>query len=393
MSTAPTIRIYSPFPPFDRSEGSYHVIADQAHSLKRLGFQVEMIHWKDAGQIENKIQRSTRVLKSLLTDLASPEEFYYPTVLDPGDQLTSIADIGIYHYSFSYNWLHKNPNRPEKKKFVHFHNLESDLFEMRAKEQSSASYFRNWIHLRNARKLRRHELTLPKLADELWFVSTVDLENFLNRARSLEPSPQYSPQTEPETRLVPPSFDPQVFRRRSQLFRNSASSELCLGILGRFDFGPNRASLAWLIDELAPRLQAGQFKGRILVCGKHVPEDLIQKGQSFGFFDFLGFVPDLEDFWSHLSFLLIPQLGGSGVRIKLLEALSSGLPVIANPEATLPLSPKIQASPLISSYASPQDWADRILQEKPFATRQKLGKNNLSADLDGVNIYRFLVKP
>ena len=60
----------------------------------------------------------------------------------------------------------------------------------------------------------------------------------------------------------------------------------------------------------------------------------------------LGFVEEIESFWAQIDCMIVPHISGSGVRIKMLEALASGITVIANPEAIEPLSLALRANPL-----------------------------------------------
>ena len=44
---------------------------------------------------------------------------------------------------------------------------------------------------------------------------------------------------------------------------------------------------------------------------------------------FLGFVPDLPAFYAHLRLTVVPIRYGSGVKLKAVEALQSGVPTVA----------------------------------------------------------------
>lgn len=373
------VRIYSPFPPHKKTEGAFHVIADQARSLQEMGFEVELIHWKKEGEQEQRQDRIHRVFRSFCSSSASPELFYYPPGEDPRKTFSRTADFGIYHYSFAYSWL-KQWQGSENRRFVHFHNLESDLFSLRSHFWKNPAV--SLVHQMNAWKLKRHESQLSFLSDELWFLSHLDLKKFRERSQINPKCP---------LRHVGPTFDPTLFQKRTLKFAKSKPTELVLGLIGGYDFEPNRASLAWVIQELAPLLKKRGFQGKILIAGKGVPSSLLTEANSYGFFEFTGFLSDVEDFWSRLSFLLIPQFGGSGVRIKLLEALASGVPIMANYEALKPLSEKLQNSPLIFRSDLAAAWATRILQDQAAETRKKSSIKNFEKSLDGAEVYEFLL--
>ncbi len=382
------IRIYTPYFPYPLTEGAFHVIHDQAKSLKQRGHRVELIHWKSPQQ-EPFTAKVLRVAGSLFSDLASPETYYYARQDAPEHTTQEVADLGIYHFSLSYPWLKFNTPRPEKKIIVHFHNLESELFELRKHHTPFFAPGSAAIHALNAAKLKRHELDLATLADELWFLSSVDHERYHQR---LKVNHKHA-----NTRIVPPTIDPQVRSNRQIKFlkqvKTSTPPVTTIGLLGRYDFEPNRASLEWVIRELAPRLQSGGFQGRLQVIGPHVPPDLKKIAGQFPWVEILGFVPDLESFWSSVSFVLAPQQGGSGVRIKLLEALGSGVPVLAHASAAAPLDPKLQKSAFLTVSDDPDFWATCILNETPYKTRTSLQHIPFESALSGQSVYEFLGPP
>lgn len=53
--------------------------------------------------------------------------------------------------------------------------------------------------------------------------------------------------------------------------------------------------------------------------------------------EILGYVEDAETFFSRLDLLIAPNIGGSGLKIKTVEALASGLPVVATSHAMIGL--------------------------------------------------------
>jgi glycosyltransferase involved in cell wall biosynthesis len=424
-------RLHYPFFPYPATEGSYQVVLDQARALDAAGFQVELVSWIDppeeisrrlrspgpvpfpervrvtsfhGGSLrsgyasdwsgdtdapalplprrrETAAHRVVRVAQSLLSRWASPEVFHYPPELDLRDRLEQ-ADVGVYHYSFAYPWLAAR-GRAERRAVVHFHNLESELARLRIPRGARSVWHPEaLVHALNVRKLRRHEGALRGLVDELWFVSASDLETFRRQ------------HGEGAERLVPPTFDPTLGEKRRARFdvETNGSRTLNLGFIGACHFEPNRLSLAWIVEELAPELERAGFRGTILVAGKNVPEKLRDQARRYDFFEWLGFVPDLEEFWSRLSFLLMPQRGGSGIRIKLLEALASGVPVLANGAALQALPGDLREHALISTHEGAADWAARIMKEASNgSTRRELESAPLSGtSLDAATTYRFL---
>lgn len=406
------IRIFSPFFPFPAHEGAFQVIYEQAQGLCDLGFEVELVVWKSGpGEIEHKTEREypglfdgrirlrclaydqeresrviriARVVASLASPRSSPEEFFYPRAMIKSVQEAFRDEdeaLNIYHYSFAYGWLSgMGRRRPPGKTVVVFHNLESDLFMERAKEAICARSPGAPVHLLNAAKLRAHESAISNLIDEAWFVSSVDHDEY-KRKRPGAPS-----------RFVPPVFSPAIWSARSAGLRKATVTKTILGFVGALDFIPNQQSAAWVIDRLAPELSKRGFAGEVWIVGKECPAELVQRASAHPFVKVLGFVADLDEYWSKLSYSLIPHVSGSGVRVKLLESLASGVPVLANAAAVERIDPSLRKNPYLHVSEDPGEWADRVMRGAPMSDRERFAgsEQNLPSELRATEVYRFL---
>jgi glycosyltransferase involved in cell wall biosynthesis len=96
------------------------------------------------------------------------------------------------------------------------------------------------------------------------------------------------------------------------------SSVLRIGYIGSFSHPPNKFAVSYFIDKIAPKLSNFQF----FLAGNN-PDFSHPLATN------LGMVSDLKDFYSKIDVLVAPIFSGSGTRIKILEALSYGVPVIS----------------------------------------------------------------
>lgn len=391
------IRIYFPTNPYPPTEGAHHVVWEQACALQELGHSVEWVHWKKRNVFESKISRFFRVFLSFFQELTSPELFFYPSHA-PTCAVSSPADLGIYHYSFSYAWLKKQKKKRERRQVVYFHNLEHELFEMRARAEGPSllrALFKK-IHFQNAKRLKKHEHELSSLVDELWFLSVRDRESFkIFKQENENKSPAMDVKIFQNFRFVPPVFSKRFSERRLKAFDQKKGTEIILGFLGKLDFLPNFQSLDWILTHVAPLLKENNFGGEFWIGGqppqsKAQKVALEQKSASFPFVKWKGFIDDLECFWANLSFLLIPQVGGSGTRIKLIESVASKVPVLTN-TALLPcLDPELRTSSFLFCSDDPMEWAKVILTSKPMEYRAKLQSIPLPKACQSPLVYSFL---
>jgi len=118
--------------------------------------------------------------------------------------------------------------------------------------------------------------------------------------------------------LSPVATDPQ--RRR-------AAEGTLVSFLGNFDHAPNRDALAWLLREIWPRVRAAAPGARLQVGGPGIPD--WARGHEAAGVELRGFVESLDGFYEAAAMALVPYRFGGGTKIKALEAMARGCPVVA----------------------------------------------------------------
>lgn len=101
-----------------------------------------------------------------------------------------------------------------------------------------------------------------------------------------------------------------------------------LFFMGKLDYQPNREALEFLAKRLLPELERrnpGRF--RLLVCGGPAPAVSPHPAMRFA-----GKVPDVVPYVRRADICLAPIFTGSGTRLKILEYMAAGKPVVATPK-------------------------------------------------------------
>jgi glycosyltransferase involved in cell wall biosynthesis len=101
-----------------------------------------------------------------------------------------------------------------------------------------------------------------------------------------------------------------------------------VSFLGSLDWQPNLEAVHQLLDSWWPVLQRIAPHMRLHIAGKNFPDALMQKKIEGVVMH--GEVPDAENFLRKHPVVVVPLRSGSGIRIKILNALALGLPVISS---------------------------------------------------------------
>ncbi|MGH9627421.1 MAG: glycosyltransferase, partial [Bryobacteraceae bacterium] len=98
--------------------------------------------------------------------------------------------------------------------------------------------------------------------------------------------------------------------------------------LGSFRHLPNQEALEWFTRRVLPLVLRKQPAAKLLVIGSDPPPRHSLAGEVHAI-ELHGFVEDVREPLSECALFVCPILSGSGVRVKLLEAFASGIPVVS----------------------------------------------------------------
>ena len=98
--------------------------------------------------------------------------------------------------------------------------------------------------------------------------------------------------------------------------------------LGSFRHAPNQVALDWFTRKVLPLILEQLPQARLLVAGSDPPPRHGFPGPESAV-ELLGFVEDIQPLFSSCTLFICPIRSGSGVRVKLLEAFASGIPVVS----------------------------------------------------------------
>jgi glycosyltransferase involved in cell wall biosynthesis len=98
---------------------------------------------------------------------------------------------------------------------------------------------------------------------------------------------------------------------------------------GRLSYAPNAEGLLWLLREVWPRVEAAVPDARLVVVGPDPPAEARRLAGPR--VELTGWVPEMTPHYERARVVLVPILSGGGTRLKVVDGLASGRPVVATP--------------------------------------------------------------
>lgn len=97
--------------------------------------------------------------------------------------------------------------------------------------------------------------------------------------------------------------------------------------LGSMDWLPNIEGIRWFLSQVWPLVHQQIPQARLYLAGRRMPTDLMQLNMEG--VTVVGEVPDAMYFINSKQINVVPLLSGSGIRVKIIEAMSAGKVVIS----------------------------------------------------------------
>lgn len=140
--------------------------------------------------------------------------------------------------------------------------------------------------------------------------------------------------------------------------------------IGTMFWPPNSEGVIWWLRKGHKYLQNTCPDVVYDIVGPRPPQAMQKLAEQYTGVHVHGYVPDVRPFWAHASALAVPILSGGGVRVKILEAMAAGVPVVSTTVGCEGLDVQDGLHLLIAD--TPETFAQacaRILQDKQLAQR------------------------
>ena len=249
-----------------------------------------------------------------------------------------------------------------KKVFVRCHNIEYLRFKSMGKSWWSLMYM--------------YEKMVHQMSDLMIYLSEVD-----------QKQAQYEFNLAPEkTALIPTGIaysqiPPPIAHAKETIAKRHGLglNQNIILYFGTMHYAPNYEGVNYLMTEVYPKLETALGTNfSLLICGKGLPENLVEKTKDYPQMQYLGFVLDIELYIDAAAVLLNPILSGGGVKTKALEGMGRNKTIVSTYTGALGINQEVCNSYL--KIAPDDNWAAFTQHILSSLTEQKLPISNAFFD-------------
>jgi glycosyltransferase involved in cell wall biosynthesis len=197
------------------------------------------------------------------------------------------------------------------KKIIFEHNLEYKVWEEYSRGKNLLARF---FALIQSFIMKKYETKSLAFYDTVFFISNVEMKIMEKSIKSAL-----------EMCLMP--ISPFSFIDNNSILKDK--DEDMLLFVGSFSWYPNISAIDWFLDKCWPLIMKNRPSTKLLLVGSGSDKYIKSKKHFYRNVEATGFVDKVSPFYERASLFILPMQTGAGIKIKLLEAISYGMPIIS----------------------------------------------------------------
>lgn len=236
------------------------------------------------------------------------DRFYSEAFAKKLQQILEASEFDIIHLEsiFCTPYLEVLREYSKANVVVRAHNVEFKIWKLLA--QNEANPVKKWYLNLLAKRLERYELAVLKKVDGIVAITQEDETDFKGLG------------IDTRSTVIPIGMD------IDSISCCSLGNKLSLYHLGAMDWEPNVEGVEWFLNEVWPLITKEIPDTTAHFAGRKMPASLLSRSKAN--LTIGGEVADATEFISNKNIAIIPILSGSGMRVKIIEALAHGKVVI-----------------------------------------------------------------
>ncbi len=143
--------------------------------------------------------------------------------------------------------------------------------------------------------------------------------------------------------------------------------------IGSLEWSPNQEGLIWFFENCWDKIIAKYPDLKFFVAGRNAPA-WFQKKLDLPNVVFIGEVEDAYEFINSKSIMIVPLFSGSGMRIKIIEGMALGKPIVTTPVGTEGISTTSDKNIIITNGVNGfVDSISQLIEDREYF--DSIGKN------------------
>ncbi len=204
-----------------------------------------------------------------------------------------------------------------------------------------------------------HEKEYYPLARKVLFVSEIDVDYTKTKHKNMNNIAAISVGVDTDYF----SSDPKILEEETTMIYT-----------GHFDYSPNIAVAEFLVEHIIPLVLEKMPNIKLYLVGGNPPDSLVKINSDT--IKITGFVEDIRYYLQKAKLYVSPMFFGTGIKNKILEAMSMEKTIIGSPISFEGINPINGKECIILDSESPQVWADMIIENlRKDSTNQSIGIN------------------
>jgi glycosyltransferase involved in cell wall biosynthesis len=231
--------------------------------------------------------------------------------------------------------------QPSLKAIYNWHNIESEA--MRRYAATTTSPARRWYAAVTAGKLERLESGILRSAFGHIVCSEREREQLRRTASAAR------------IEVVENGVDTSYFAEAA----DASPPTRRILFVGAMDYFPNSEAAVFFANQIWPHVRNRLAGAELVIVGANPGPPVLALGELLGV-TVTGMVPDVRPFYRGALAAVVPLRTGGGTRLKILEAMAAGVPVVSTVLGAEGLEVVDEKNALLVDSADIQGWVDRL---------------------------------
>ena len=269
-----------------------------------------------------------------------------PEMSDAVSRVLDARDFDIVHldsiHMIRYAQAAAERN-PGLRAIYNWHNIESEA--MHRYSATTAAFARRWYAAQTAGKLETLESNILQMAFGHIVCSTRERD----KLRQIAPGARIE--------IVENGVDTRYFAE--QVPPAPGGSRRQIVFVGAMDYFPNSEAAVFFANNIWPRMKRALGVIELTIVGANPGPPILALSKQWGV-NVTGMVPDVRPYYRGALAAVVPLRTGAGTRLKILEAMAAGVPVISTPLGAEGLEVTDGENILLVDPDDPEGWIERV---------------------------------